>query len=168
MAMLHEATIADTMGDTEGRAQEPAAPPAPPEVDVDTWFAQRDQMISKLEARYDGLLNELEETRRKLEVLGVAMTAEEPEQEEEPAPRTTRTRAKRAQKKPLPPLKAQPPKTAQVLRALSKEPEKVTDIAKRAGLSYSETWRVLDTARRTGKVKCVGTKGKDVRWALVA
>jgi hypothetical protein len=139
-----------------------------PEVDVDAWFAQREQMIDRLQARRETLLEEVIATERKLRILGIEVVPTEDLPSTPPraaAPKSRRrVKARVAKSSDLDGLGA---KSAHVIRAMTKTPEKVSDIGKRVGLGYSTVWRALETARARGLVKSTGTKGKDVMWALV-
>lgn len=169
-------------------APEPPTPlEKPPETDIDTWFAQRDEMIEKLRARRESLLEELrttrealiekvQETERRLAVLGITVeSAVEEEQEEEtpasaPAPRSRKKRARAAAAAPAPQStrRANPvldERTAALFQVMTKKPEKVSDIAKRAGMSYNDGWRVLTNALKAKKVKRTMV-GRETHWSL--
>ena len=55
---------------------------------------------------------------------------------------------------------------AAVLSVITNKPEKSQAIAARADMAYNQAWRTLDLAHKAGKVKRVGTQGRDIRWAL--
>lgn len=160
---------------------EPLPEPLP---DVDAWFAQRGQMIENLQARRKALLEEVQETDRKLRILGVVSEVVEPQPTKPPVttpPVTTfgkyaidQYEAARAKKRKKPArVKAKTPNTeglnamaAKVVGTMSKRPEKVLDIGARVGLDYKAVWRSLAIAKKHGLVKSSGIKGKDIRWSL--
>jgi hypothetical protein len=155
--------------------------PRSKELDVDAWFAQREQMITQLRERREALLAEVRETERKLQVLGALSEGGQDEVPMRQAPAAPRAPARR----PTPAHKAKAKakaktkarakklnleglgeKTAGVISAVTQKPEKIAVIARRLGLRYIVVYQALDIARKRGLVKSIGTKGKDVLWSL--
>lgn len=158
-----------------------APTPAPePEIDVDAWFAQREPMIEALKARREALLSEVQEIERRLGILGVGApvqaapdepAAKKPKAARPPKPAKIKGNpyldgVRRTKARAAPAKTGKPDRTAELVKAMSRTPEKVADIGKRLGWGYATTWRVLEEAQKRGLVKSSGIKGKDMRWAV--
>lgn len=163
--------------------------PAQAEVNIDTWFAQRDIITKKLLQRRQELFQEIAETNRRLELLGVEV--EPAKQDERPAPRVTtrNVRPKTARPTAAKPMVARVPGSIASAAKVPPQPTKrgghqpngamkavlgamvprdratIEDIEKRTNLPHKVVYGALKYALTKSRVRR-SQSGKTVLWAL--
>lgn len=127
--------------------EEPVRAKEPPKLDVDRWWAEREQMIKALLERRTELTEQLDETERRLVLLGHA-----------PARPTGGGTAEG----PQPAVSERERMVHRVKAALTKEPELVATIAERAKLARFATLQALRILKDRGEAVARGRGG--ARW----
>lgn len=150
-----------------------------PEIDIDTWFAQRTAITDKLLQRRKLLLEELKETDERLKVLGVELEAknEAPARAQRasrapvqrPNPRFFKqsvfAREATAQAKEVTHVNKPNGAMTTVLGAMSKARESMEKIEQRTGLPHKVVYGALKYAHKMKKVRRIGD-GAAALWSL--